>query len=168
MVWVRWRWSRWSGITVAGTVAGTAAATATGPAAGTAVTAAAGAGRGGWCASSGSKQREALWSIAGEVREAVIPLKQAGREGRDVVIQAIAAADFDRARVEEFAARQEAAIGQARSTIVDALDRAHTVLTSEQRTKLRELLARMGFGDGGGEGGGGTPFGAGPYRTASL
>jgi Spy/CpxP family protein refolding chaperone len=85
-------------------------------------------------------QRQEVEAVMYKVRRAAADARFAGRGALGTLLETVADESFDRARVEELAARQGDAIGQVKAEIVDGLARIHAVLRPEQRAKLRTLL----------------------------
>jgi Spy/CpxP family protein refolding chaperone len=84
------------------------------------------------------EQRGELYELMRELRQAARPLR---RDGLRAAVEAVAAPQFDRTRIEQ-------AAGALRSRLVEALERAHEILRPEQRARLAELVGGFGF-DGG-------------------
>ena len=74
------------------------------------------------------QQREAVRGLFREVRHAAAGVKQSGRGVIDDVLGAVGDESFDRARVEAAAGRVEGSLGQARTTLVDAVAQLHQIL----------------------------------------
>jgi Spy/CpxP family protein refolding chaperone len=104
------------------------------------------------------RQRQELWGLFGELRRAVGELRWSGLEGLDAALDALGAETFDRARVDEMAAKQAGQVERVRQKLVEALERAHAILSPEQRAKLRDLVGLHRPAPAGPDGG--------PYRTA--
>jgi Spy/CpxP family protein refolding chaperone len=104
------------------------------------------------------RQKEELWSIAGELRESFGAVRMGGFQGIDSLVDAVTGDTFDKAGVEAVAQKQGDAVASLRDKMVRAAERVHQILTPEQRQRLREMIG------GGGAGPTGPDFG--PYRTA--
>jgi Spy/CpxP family protein refolding chaperone len=102
-------------------------------------------------------QKQELWSIARELKDAIGAVRFGGFQGLDTLVDAVSGDTFDRASVEAAAQRHGQSVNDAREKIVRAAERVHALLTPEQRQRLRAIL--------GGEPPVGGPDG-GPYRTA--
>jgi Spy/CpxP family protein refolding chaperone len=96
-------------------------------------------------------------------RNAVAGMRASKIEGLHALVQAALAEPVDRAELDETARRFADDQGQAARDLVEALDAALTVLTPEQKEKLRARFGRFGTSFGTGRG----PFGPdnGPYRS---
>ena len=103
-------------------------------------------------------QKRQLWEVASQVRGAASELRRAHWGALGEVGELLASDDFNRTAAEELGARQTQNWERLREQVIAGLERAHQILTPEQRTKLREHLGVM---SNGGEG-------FGPYRTAGL
>jgi Spy/CpxP family protein refolding chaperone len=101
-------------------------------------------------------QKQALWSVARDVRQSLGDVRFGAFEGMDALFDAVTGDDFDRPSVESMAQRKGQAVGTLREKLVAAAEKVHSILTPEQRRQLRE---RMGLASAGGPDGG-------PYRTA--
>jgi Spy/CpxP family protein refolding chaperone len=105
------------------------------------------------------RQKEELWSVAREIREAMGAARFGGLEGLDVLVDAVSSESFDRASVESVAERHGQAVSALREKIVGAAERVHAILTPEQRRRLRDYFLGTPSDTPGGPAGG-------PYRTA--
>ena len=102
-------------------------------------------------------QRGAVRDLFGEVRESMHEVRWGARREVEPLVEALGQEQFDRARVEEIAARQTAAFERVKKQMVDAAERLHDILIPEQRAHLREILGQWSPAPASGQG---------PYRTA--
>jgi Spy/CpxP family protein refolding chaperone len=99
-------------------------------------------------------QKRELWSIWAELRGNVGDMRRAGFSSLPEVGNLLTDEEFNRQAAEELGARQSANFERLRGQVIAALERAHQLLTTEQRNILRQHLQQRGS----------TGFG--PYRTA--
>ena len=108
-----------------------------------------------------SEQVSALKEVWLAGRGAIARMRATGFQGMHALFEAATSEPLDRVRLEEAARRHGDESGAAAKALVDAVARAHEILTPEQRAKLRTHFGYAGGGFGGGVGG----VGDGPYRT---
>lgn len=104
------------------------------------------------------EQRRSAWQATEGVRKAIHELRDERFDVIDGLIGAASADTFDRATAERAVGQGGAKIDRVRAEVLAAVEKLHGILTSEQRARLREMMAAR---DGAGPEGG-------PYRTANL
>jgi len=109
------------------------------------------------------EQLEALRPVWLSARSAVAELRFSHIQAAHALGSAAFAEPLDRARLDQIAERHADDQARAGRDLVQALARAHEVLTPEQRARLRARLSWLGFAPPGGFTGG-----DGPYRSVSF